>query len=304
MQAVQDVIRGSVQGEVVLTTRARLQAYFELTKPGITVFIMLTAAVGYWLAPGPASAWKFAMTVLGTGLTSAAACTLNEWAERLLDARMKRTARRPLPTGRVSASRALWLGNVLTLVGLGLLVTQVGPAPAVIAGLSWVSYLFAYTPLKRHSSICTYVGGIPGALPILAGWSGRAGIDDPGAWALFLLMFFWQMPHFFSLAWLCRDDYRNAGFRILTCEDPDGSRTSRVSIVFSAFLAAATVLPFAVGITGPVYGVLASLCGVVFFVYSLRMRPSAMQAGARRLFLMSLVYLPVVLTLAVLDRAR
>jgi len=303
VQAVQDVLTRSVPGEVGLTTRARLQAYFELTKPGITVFIMLTAAVGYWLAPGPASAWKFAMTVLGTGLTSAAACTLNEWAERLYDARMKRTARRPLPTGRVSSSRALWLGNVLTLLGLGLLVTQVGPAAAVMAGLSWVSYLFAYTPLKRYSHVCTYVGGIPGALPIVAGWSGRGGLDEPGAWALFLLMFFWQMPHFFSLAWLCRDDYRNAGFKMLTCDDPDGRRTSRVSMVFSALLAVSTALPFVVGLTGPVYGILAPLFGLVFFVFSLRMRPSTMQAGARRLFLLSLIYLPAVLTLAVLDRA-
>lgn len=303
MQAVQEVVSRKVQSEVAMTTQARLQAYFELTKPGITVFIMLTAAVGYWMAPGPAHLWQFAMTVLGTGLTSAAACTLNEWAERQFDARMRRTAGRPLPTGRVSSSRALWLGNVLTLLGLGLLVTQVGPAPAVIAGLSWVSYLFAYTPLKRYSSVCTYVGGIPGALPILAGWSGRAGLDEPGAWALFLLMFFWQMPHFFALAWMCRDDYRNAGFKMLTCDDPDGKRTSRVSIIFSALLAVSTALPFVAGITGPVYGVLGPLFGIVFLGFALRMRPHAMQVGARRLFLLSLIYLPAVLTLAVLDRA-
>ena len=278
-------------------------SYMELTKPGIVTFIMLAAATGYFMAPGEiGSVFHFINTVLGTGLTAAGAAAFNQYVERLPDAQMERTAHRPLPSGRVSSRAALIFGLLLTVLGLAPLVLFVGWLTALLAAVSWVAYVFVYTPLKRRTPLCTLVGAVPGALPIVAGWSARASIAELAPWTLFALMFCWQIPHFLSLAWLYRAEYAKAGFRMITSFDPIGRRTSRVSLVFAGLLAVATTLPFGIRIAHGFYGVTAPLVGLLFFAVAAGMRPGAMETGARRLFLMSLVYLPTVFSLLLLDR--
>ena len=306
MQAVQDALitEPIPRAPSHSAARGRVADYLELTKPGITVFIMLSAATGYMLAPVRADrGWlHFFITVFGIGLTSAAAATFNQYIERDLDARMMRTGKRPLPSGRVAAAGAFWLGSALALFGLVPLLLWVGWQPAALAALSFVTYLFVYTPLKTRTVWCTLVGGLPGALPIVAGWTGRGDVRDLGAWALFAIVFMWQMPHFYSLAWLYRHDYERGGFKMLTHYDQTGLLTHRVSLLTALLLAVCTALPAWAGVSGLVYAFFAMILAAVFVGAASAMRPSAMEAGARRVFLLSLMYLPAVYVLLLLDR--
>jgi protoheme IX farnesyltransferase len=300
VSALTEVLKHETRTE---SRSGRLAAYIELTKPGIVSFITLSAATGYYLADGAArGVFVFCCAILGIGLTAAGSAALNEYLERDLDASMKRTVTRPLPSERLSEPGALYFGLAITLIGLAALLTIVGWTTALLAALSFVSYVFVYTPLKRRTPICTLVGGIPGALPIVAGWSARGSIDTLAPWTLFALMFCWQIPHFLSLAWLYREDYHAAGFKMLTARDPDGRLTSRVSMLWAGLLVIATTLPFGVGFAHLLYGVTAPVVAVVFFLGAVAMHPDAMEKGARRLFLMSLAYLPVVFLLLLLDR--
>jgi heme o synthase len=300
MSALTEVLR--TQEHRAGSSGNKAAAYIELAKPGIVSFIMLSAATGYLLAPGPARGiFVFVCTLLGIGLTAAGAAALNEYLERDLDAAMKRTVTRPLPSERVSKKGAYYFGSTVTLIGLVALSAFVGWTPAILAAISFVSYVVVYTPLKRRTPICTLVGGIPGALPIVAGWSARASIGTLAPWTLFALMFCWQMPHFLSLAWLYREDYRTAGFQMITTRDASGKLTSRISVIFAGLLVIATTLPFGVGFAHALYGVTAPLVALVFFLGAVAMHPAAMEKGARRLFLMSLAYLPVIFFLLLLD---
>jgi len=288
---------------LVVQRADRWAATLELTKPGITSFIMLSAATGYFLAPdAPASLLGFLGTVIGVGLTSAGAATLNEYREWSRDALMLRTRTRPVPSGRVSPEAALAFGALLTLAGVVSLALLIGSAATTLAALSWLIYVTVYTPLKCHTPYCTLVGAIPGALPIVAGWSARGNWFDPAAWTLFAVIFCWQMPHFLSLAWRYRADYQRGGFQMLVTRDATGSRTSLVSLAFAALLAIATTLPHGIGLLDGFYGTTAPLLSVAFFLIATRMRPPLMERGASRLFLASLVYLPSVLLLMVVDR--
>ncbi len=281
----------------------RWAASLELTKPGITSFIMLSAATGYFLAPGAsASILGFLGATIGVGLTAAGAATLNEYSERSRDALMLRTRGRPLPSGRVSPPAALALGVLLTLAGVVSLALLIGGEVAALAAASWAIYLFVYTPLKHRTPYCTLVGAIPGALPIVAGWSGRGNWLDPAAWTLFAIIFCWQIPHFLSLAWRYRADYQRAGFQMLVTRDATGSRTSLVSLTFATLLAIAATLPHGIGLLDGFYGVAAPLLSILFFLVATRMRPPRMERGAHHLFLASLVYLPIVLLVMVVDR--
>ena len=301
MSALTEVLKHEVPRNGIAASRAA--AFIELTKPGIVSFIMLSAATGYFLAPAPArGAFVFWCALLGIGLTAGGAAALNEYLERDLDAAMKRTVQRPLPSERISEPAALYFGVAVTLLGVLVLIAFVGWTSALLAALSFVSYVFLYTPMKRRTPVCTLVGGIPGALPIVAGWSARGSIGALAPWTLFALMFCWQMPHFLSLAWLYRADYKAAGFQMITAHDASGRITSRVSLIFAGLLVIATTLPFGVGFAHLLYGVSAPLVAVVFFLGAVAMHPDAMEKGARRLFLMSLAYLPVIFLLLVIDR--
>ena len=202
----------------------RVRAFTELTKPGITRMVVLTAAAGFYLASaGPLDVALFLHTLVGTALVASAAGALNQWVERDADGRMRRTARRPLPSGRVSITEALIFAGAIASIGLAQLLSFVNATTALIVALSLVSYVFVYTPLKRRTWLATVVGAVPGALPILAGWAGAGTPLDARAWALFGILFLWQMPHFYALAWVYRDDYVRGGFRMLTAFDPSAA---------------------------------------------------------------------------------
>lgn len=274
----------------------RLRDYVALTKPGITLMAALTALAGYLLAArGAVSFARLGHTTLGTLLVSAGACALNMLMERDRDALMARTGNRPLPARRVSPGEALFLGGVLLLGGVVYLGFLVNGLTALLAAVTAVVYLYAYTPLKKVSTVNTVVGAVAGALPPVFGWSAAAGQLDVGAAVLFAILFFWQFPHFFALAWLYKDDYSRAGFAMLPVRQPDGRGTSFQALVGALALLAASLVPaFLSG--GGFYGVLAALLGAGLVVLGFYFHRERTVVRARRLFLASVLYLPVLLT--------
>lgn len=304
MQAVQEALSSEIASAQDTPPKA-WRSYVELTKPGITLFIIFSAATGYLLAPAtvPANWSRFLLTVLGVGITAAGAAALNQYIERGLDQGMRRTRKRPLPSGRVTPGAALALGVVLSAAGLIPLFLFIGVWPGLLAAGSLVSYIAIYTPLKTRTVWCTAIGGIPGALPIVAGWTARGSVQDAGAWALFAILFMWQIPHFYALAWLYRQDYERAGFKMLTHYDQTGSLTHRVSLATALLLAVCTALPAWTGVAGLTYAFLSMILAAVFVGAVSAMRPGAMERGARRVFLLSLLYLPAVYALLILDLA-
>ena len=275
-----------------------------LTKPRITLLVVVTAAFGFMLADGGPVSWVALMlALLGTGLVAASASTLNQVVESKWDARMTRTSSRPIPAGRLSADKALLFGVGLGTVGLIQLTVLVNPLTGLLGGLALASYVFVYTPLKRTSSLATLVGAIPGAIPPMMGWTARAGELSLGAWVLFGILFLWQLPHFLAIAWLCRQDYARAGFPMLTTEDANGARTSRQMILYCAALIPVSLLPSVIHLTGPVYFWGAMVLGVSFLVACGQFGRAPSLAAARRVLMASVLYLPAVLGMAILDRA-
>jgi protoheme IX farnesyltransferase len=274
----------------------RLRDYVSLTKPGITLMAALTALAGYLLAArGAVSFARLGHTALGTLLVSAGACALNMLMERDRDALMARTDRRPLPARRVSPGEALFLGALLLIGGVAYLAVLVNGLTAVLATVTAAVYLYAYTPLKKVSTVNTLVGAVAGALPPVFGWSAAAGRLDAGAAVLFAILFFWQFPHFFALAWLYKDDYSRAGFAMLPVRQPDGRGTSLHALVGALALLVASLVPaFLSG--GGFYGTLAALLGAGLVTLGVLFHRDRTAPRARRLFLASVLYLPVLLT--------
>jgi protoheme IX farnesyltransferase len=275
----------------------------ELTKPRITGLVSVTTAAGYLLATPPGQLpWAGLIhTVVGTALVAAGSGALNQFVERELDRRMKRTARRPLPGGRMEPDNALLWGALLGAGGIVDLAVAVNPLTALVAAATLVAYVFAYTPLKTHTSLATIVGAVPGAAPPLIGWTGAADELGLGGWLLFALLFLWQLPHFLSIAWLYREDYRNAGMRLLTIDDPDFGRTARQSALWTVALLPVSLAPAAVGLAGPIYLVGALALGGAFLGVALAFAGAPRVASARRLLLASVAYLPAVLAVLVGD---
>lgn len=275
----------------------------ELTKPRITLMVLLTSAAGYFLAsggrPDPAS---MAIALAGIALVAGGSSGLNQVVEREPDGRMERTRRRPIPSGRVSVLVATVFTSLLAVSGVVYLDLLVNRLTAVLALASIISYVFVYTPLKRISSLSTLVGAIPGALPIMGGWSAARPELGPGAWALFGILFFWQLPHFMALAWLFRDDYRRGGFKMLGVLDPEARQTRVQAVLYAVALVPASLLPVAIGLSNAVYGVAALLLGGAYVLAASRFFFQADIQSARRLFRMSLIYLPVLLLVLSLDR--
>lgn len=274
-----------------------------LTKPRITLMVLITSSAGYFLAsggrPDPVA---MLIAMVGIGLVAGGTSGLNQVIERDIDARMERTRRRPLPTGRVSVMAAWVFTGSLALVGVVYLDVLVNRLTAILALVSVISYVFVYTPLKRHSSLSTLVGAIPGALPIMGGWTAARPDLGPGAWALFGILFFWQLPHFLALAWLFRDDYRRGGLKMLGVLDPDASQTRTHAVLYAAALLPASLLPVVIGLSSGIYAVAALLMGGAYMVAALRFFKHASIRSARRLFRTSLLYLPVLLLALSLDR--
>jgi heme o synthase len=281
----------------------RVGSYIELTKPGIVRMVLVTAAAGFFLAAGmDMSVLLLLHTLFGMGLVASGSCGLNEYFEHEADGRMKRTAGRPIPSGRIAPRDALHFSAALSVLGLLHLAAFVNVLTAALVALTLVSYVFLYTPLKRQTWLATLVGAVPGALPILAGWTaGGAGITAPGL-ALFAILFLWQMPHFYALAWIYRDDYARGGFRMITSIDESGSRTARQVVGFGAALLAASTLPTLLGVTGRLYLVAALILGTAFLCLGVAMAVHRDDRRAMHLFLGSVAYLPLLLLVMVVDR--
>jgi len=287
-------------GDTHAASRAtRFGYYLQLTKPRLTTLVVITTLVGFLEGrPGALDVALLLHTVLGTFMVAAAAAALNQWAERDRDGAMRRTAGRPLPAGHLVPNQALAFGVLLLLAGTVYLWLAANPLASLLAVATAASYLLAYTPLKHITSLATVIGAVPGAIPPMIGWAAASGRLDPGAWVLFLIVFFWQMPHFLAIATLCRQDYADAGFRVLPVVDQDGASTGRQAVLYALALIPVSLLPAMMGLAGPVYFAGALLLGVAYlaFAVGLLVEPDSV-ARARRLFRCSLLYLPVLLVL-------
>jgi protoheme IX farnesyltransferase len=285
-------------------TRGTALDYWVLTKPGITRHVVSCAVAGYLLgAAWPPDGWRLAALLGGTALVSGGANTLNQWWERDLDARMPRTRNRPLAAGRIPAGAALRFGLIIATVGVALLAWRLNLLTATLAALSFTSYVLLYTPLKRLTTLNTLVGCVPGALPVLGGWTAATGGLAPAAWALFAVLFLWQLPHTLALAWLHREDYGRAGMAMPGGDDAAGRRTAIKSTLYALALLGASLLPVTLGLGGGAYATVAVVLGSWLVLDGVRWAVRPAPARASRLFVATLVYLPLLLLALVVSRA-
>jgi protoheme IX farnesyltransferase len=286
------------------TSRNRIAADIaELVKARLTLLVLLTTAVGYYLGlRGEFEALALFHVVFGTALAAGGAAALNQWWERQLDALMHRTRERPIPAGRIHARDALLLGSLLSIAGVVYLAIACNALSAWLAALTIVLYNFAYTPLKRISTANTLVGAIPGAIPPVIGWAAARGELAVGAWCLFAILFFWQMPHFFALSWMYRGDYARAGFRMVSSGDESGARSSSQSVLFCMGLLIASGTPTHIGLTNAAYLGVATLLSALFTAAAMRFHQRRTAKDARNLFLASIIYLPLLLAALVLTK--
>jgi protoheme IX farnesyltransferase len=290
--------------EVVLAAApARAADFVELTKPRITFLVLVTTAVGYALGAGHGfQVGVFVALLVGTALVSGGASALNQWAERDADALMTRTASRPIPSGRLSPADGFAFGLSISAIGLALLGAAVNGLTALLAAVTLATYVLAYTPLKRVTSLCTLVGAVPGAIPPMMGWAAARGALGREAWALFAVLFLWQLPHFLSIAWIYRDDYARGGFPMLPVTDPGGESTARQTVAYAAALVPATLLAGAFAAAGERYLWSALGLGAIFVACTISFALKRSVKAARLVFLASVLYLPAVLGLMVIDR--
>jgi protoheme IX farnesyltransferase len=284
---------------------ARASSYYELTKPGIAGFVTILAGVSFFVgARGRPELIPVLHTLLGTALATAGALALNQYAEREVDARMARTRTRPLPSGRMAPRDALAFGALLLALGVGWLAGAVGWLPAAFTALSAAAYLLAYTPLKSRSYLATLVGAFPGAFPALIGWSAATGRIELGGVVLFGIAFLWQLPHVLALAWLLRDDYARVGFFLTPPTDPSGARIGRHMVYHSVSLLLLSAFPTLLGITGAIYLAGAMALGLVMLALTSVAAAHMTAPRARRVFLFSLLYQPLLMGLLLLDTVR
>jgi protoheme IX farnesyltransferase len=284
-------------------THARFSDYVELTKPRLSLLSVLTALVGYYAArPAPGLA-RVAFLALGASLAAGGVAALNQWIESDTDARMQRTAQRPIPSGKIAGGSAYVLGWAMCFVALIIIFTQVGRLAALFTLLTIASYLGWYTPAKRWSRWSTEIGAIAGAFPPLIGWSAAEGNVSALGWVLFGILFFWQIPHFMAIAWTYRKDYSAVHFPMLPVRDESGGKVAGWSFVATLCLVAVSLMPLALRLASAWYGAAALAVGVFFlFRAAAFLRPAGRDAAARRLFLFSLAYLPILLGALVADR--
>jgi heme o synthase len=286
-------------------TRRRAGSDFaELVKARLTLLVLLTTAVGYYLgATGSINYVSLFHAVFGTALAAAGAAALNQWWERRLDALMHRTRTRPIPAGRMLPRDALIVGNVLAAAGVIYLACACNWLSALLAAATIAIYIFAYTPLKRVSTGNTLVGAIPGALPPMIGWAAATGRMDPGAWSLFAILFFWQLPHFFAIAWMYREDYARAGFQMVSKGDETGTRSASQSVFFCIVLLLVGGIPAFLGVVSSIYLLAELLLNGLFIYTAMRFLRTQLAADARKLFLASIIYLPLLLLALVLTKS-
>lgn len=281
-----------------------MRDYLELTKPRITLLILVCTAVGYWFGCGASfHGTSLTYALLGTVLLASGTSALNQWFEVDLDAKMHRTRSRPLPAGRIERSHGLAFGLLLAISGFIALWFGTNLKAAGLGLLTLLIYLLVYTPLKRRSTACTTVGAIPGAMPTLIGYAAASHGLDAKALVLFLILFIWQFPHFHSIAWMYREDYARAGIRMLAVIDPTGEFTVRRISVCSLLLIPISLMPILLGMSGAVYAVSAVAFGLGVFYFGRRFRRERTVARARALLLATVLYLPVLFSVMLLDRS-
>jgi len=274
--------------------KARLRDYYTLTKPEVNLLILMTTSAGYYLGTrGSLNVVGLVNTLVGTLLVASGTATLNQWMERVWDGKMRRTASRPLPAGRLSTREAFWFGSILSTLGGLYLAVMINELAALLAISTLLSYLLIYTPLKRKTPLCTLLGAFPGAMPTLIGWAAASGRIDPAAWFLFAILFLWQFPHFLAIALMYQEDYDRAGYRMLPSFDVD-SRFTRAEILgFTIVLVLTTLLP-TVHAGFPYLAAMLS-AGAFLLYHVVRLTKSASKTLASRVVHASVIYLPLVL---------
>jgi protoheme IX farnesyltransferase len=279
--------------------------FADLTKARLTTLVLLTTAVGFYLGENAAMNYLLMFhTLLGTALVASGASALNQLLEREYDARMRRTQDRPLPSGRLQPTTVMLFGGICSVAGLVYLAVLVNPLTSIIGAVTLVSYLFIYTPLKRVTWMNTLIGAIPGALPPLMGWTAARNELGNEGWALFAILFFWQLPHFFAIAWMYRDEYAKAGFIMLPNVDADGSRTAQQAVSNTIALMLVSLCPFVFGMSGKIYLVCAVIFGAGFLFCAIQFSRRLTLASARQLFFASIIYLPLLLTAMCWDKLK
>jgi protoheme IX farnesyltransferase len=284
-----------------------MRDYINLTKPRITWLILMSTGVGYFFGLRGITFWEIHWwavfhTILGTGLIASGTAALNQWYERAADAQMRRTSQRPIPSGRLDATRALVFGIALAIAGFAELAWFVNLLSGVLGVATLVSYLFLYTPLKQRSWLSTTVGAFPGAMPPMIGFAAASGTLTAEAWVLFAILFLWQFPHFYAIAWMYRDDYARAGIRMLPVVEPDGHSTARQIVLYASLLIPVSLAPGLLGMSGKLYLMGALALGIWFLYSGVRVASERSILRARSVLLVSVVYLPLLYGLMLLDR--
>jgi protoheme IX farnesyltransferase len=283
-----------------------MNAYLELTKPRITWLILMSTGIGYFFGVTVAgTGWHWLTllhTIIGTGLIASGTAALNQWFERDADAKMRRTQMRPLPSGRIAADNALLFGIGISVLGFYELALGVNVLTGLLGLFTLASYLFVYTPLKRRSPHSTTIGAIPGAMPPLIGYAAASGTLNTNAAILFAILFLWQFPHFYAIAWMYREDYERAGICMLPVVEPDGASTARQMFLYSCALLPISLIPSLLAMTGNLYLIGALALGAYYVYSSTRVRFNRTRQQARRVLFASIVYLPLLYGLMVIDR--
>ena len=291
------------QGNDLSELSRRVSTFVELTKPRLVAMILITTFAGFYLASSDSLDWlQLVEVIIGTGLSAAGVLALNQYLERDLDAQMVRTCNRPLPDKRVEPTTALFFGVLLTVGGLAFTAFCVNSLSALAISAIVVTYLFVYTPLKQKSPLCTIAGAVPGAFPPVIGWVAARGTINIEAWTLFAILFLWQLPHSLSIACIYRDEYAQAGFRLLPVVHPDGKSTRRQIVSNCLALLVVALLPTLVGIAGILYFFAALVLSVCFLAFGIKLSVSPTTVSAKRLLYASLIYLPLVFLVMALDK--
>jgi protoheme IX farnesyltransferase len=285
-------------------SRSRLSDYVALAKPRLNALVVASTGVGFYLGAGRIDPVTLAHTLVGTALVAAGASALNQVFERRTDGLMRRTCLRPLPGQRLSPSEAMGFGCVSSTMGATQLALGANPVAALVAVLTLVFYALVYTPLKRRTPMATLVGAVPGAMPPMIGWAAATGSLTLEAWVLFAIVFLWQMPHFLAIAWLYREDYERAGIPLLPVVEPDGRSTARQAMLYAVALVPVSLLPSLVGLAGSWYLAGALLLGTGLVVIAFMFVREQAPVQARRLFVASIVYLPLLWSLMVANHVR
>ena len=279
-----------------------MRDFLELTKPRITALILICTAVGYFFgSPNSFDLSILAHVLLGTALMASGTSALNQWYEADSDARMRRTRSRPIASGRMKRADGFAFGTLLSAAGFAELWFGTNALTAALGLFTLATYIFLYTPLKRRSAACTTVGALPGALPPLIGYAAASGSLDARALALFLILFVWQFPHFYAIAWMYREDYARGGIRMLPVIEPDGESTARRIVACSLLLIPISLVPRLLGMTGSIYAAAAIAAGLALLYYGVRLGRERSCSGARHVLLASVLYLPALLAVMVLD---